>query len=94
MAERVGRRILITGQVQGVFFRQWTADTADRLGVSGWVRNRPDGSVEVHASGEADAVEALIAELRHGPPMAQVSDIAIEESEAGPGTGFWVRRDG
>ena len=94
MAERIGRRILIAGHVQGVFFRQWTADTADRLGVSGWVRNRLDGSVEVTASGEPDAVEALIKELRHGPPMAEVADIAIEEVEAGPGTGFWVRRDG
>ena len=90
----IGRHIRITGRVQGVFFRQWTADTADRLGVSGWVRNRPDGSVEVQASGEPGAVEALIAELRHGPPMAEVSDIAIEEIEAGPATGFWVRRDG
>jgi acylphosphatase len=90
----VGRRILITGHVQGVFFRQWTADMADRLGVSGWVRNRPDGSVEVHATGELAAVDALIAELRHGPPMAEVADIAIEEIEPGPGTGFRVRRDG
>ncbi len=90
----IGRHIRITGHVQGVFFRQWTADTADRLGVSGWVRNRPDGSVEVHASGEPEAVDALIAELRQGPPMAEVSDIAIDEIEGGPETGFWVRRDG
>ena len=90
----IGRRIQITGRVQGVFFRQWTADTADRFGVSGWVRNRPDGSVEINASGEPDTVEALIAKLRHGPPMAEVSDIAIEEIEVGPDTGFWVRRDG
>lgn len=90
----VGRHIRITGRVQGVFFRQWTADTADRLGVSGWVRNRPDGSVEVNASGELAAVEALIAQLPHGPPMAEVADIDIDEIEPGPGTGFWVRRDG
>ena len=94
MAERVGRRIRITGHVQGVFFRQWTADTADRLGVSGWVRNRPDGSVEVNASGDPDAVEALIAELRHGPPMAEVADVIVEETEATPGNDFSVRRDG
>ena len=90
----IGRHIRITGHVQGVFFRQWTADTADRLGVAGWVRNRPDGSVEVNASGEPEAVEALIAQLRHGPPMAEVSDISIKEIDAGPATGFWVRRDG
>ena len=94
MADRVGRHILITGHVQGVFFRQWTAETADRLGVSGWVRNRTDGSVEVSASGEPDAVETLIAELRHGPPMAEVADLVVEQTEAGPSTGFWVRRDG
>ena len=94
MTERVGRHIRIIGRVQGVFFRQWTADTADRLGVSGWVRNRPDGSVEVNASGEPGAVEALIADIRHGPPMAEVDDLVVEESESGPGTGFWVRRDG
>ena len=90
----IGRHIRITGPVQGVFFRQWTADTADRLGVSGWVRNRPDGSVEINASGELAAVEALIAELRHGPPMAEVADLEIEEADASPDTGFWVRRDG
>jgi acylphosphatase len=90
----IGRHIRITGHVQGVFFRQWTADTADRLGVAGWVRNRPDGSVEVNASGEPAAVDALIAELRHGPPMAEVADLSIEETETTPDTGFWVRRDG
>jgi acylphosphatase len=89
-----GRHISIYGHVQGVFFRQWTADTADRLGVSGWVRNRPDGSVEVHASGELQAVDALIAELRRGPPMAEVADLVIEKVEPTPDTGFWVRRDG
>ena len=90
----VARHIRITGHVQGVFFRQWTADTANRLGVSGWVRNRPDGSVEVHASGEPDAVEALIAELRHGPPMAEVADVGVEEAEAAADTGFRMRPGG
>jgi acylphosphatase len=87
----IGRHIRITGRVQGVFFRQWTADTADRLGVSGWVRNGRDGSVEVSASGEQEAVEALIAELRHGPPMAEVDDVAIEEIATDPGGGFSIR---
>ncbi|HMI40155.1 MAG TPA: acylphosphatase [Sphingomicrobium sp.] len=87
----VGRRIRIAGRVQGVFFRQWTADMAKRLGVSGWARNCPDGSVEVSASGEPDAVGALIAELRRGPPMAEVDDVAIEEIAAEPGRGFSIR---
>jgi acylphosphatase len=94
MAAAIGRHIRITGHVQGVFFRQWTANMADRLGVSGWVRNRPDGSVEVQASGERAAVDSLIAELRHGPPMAEVADIAVEEIEPDQGAGFRVRRDG
>jgi len=92
MTGRIGRHIRITGRVQGVFFRQWTADTADRLGVSGWARNCPDGSVEVSASGAPEAVEALISALRHGPPMAEVADLAIEETEAEPGGGdFSIR---
>jgi acylphosphatase len=87
----IGRRIRITGRVQGVFFRQWTADTANRLGVSGWARNCSDGAVEVSASGEPDAVKTLIAELRHGPPMAEVADVSIEETAAQPGQGFSIR---
>jgi acylphosphatase len=87
----IGRHIRITGRVQGVFFRQWTADTAKRLGVTGWVRNCPDGSVEVHASGESEAVEELIKSLRHGPPMAEVDDLVIEVTEAQPGAGFSIR---
>jgi len=90
----VGRRIRITGRVQGVFFRQWTADMANRLGVSGWARNCPDGSVEVSASGEPHSVEALIAELRHGPPMAEVDEVAIEETAAELSHGFRVRHGG
>jgi acylphosphatase len=87
----IGRRIRVTGRVQGVFFRQWTADTAKRLGVSGWARNCPDGSVEVDASGEPDAVEALIKALRHGPPMAEVHDISVDEIVAEPSQGFLIR---
>ena len=87
----VGRRIRIAGRVQGVFFRQWTADTAKRLGVTGWARNCPDGSVEVSASGEPEAVEALIKALRHGPPMAEVADLVIEETTVEPGGGFSIR---
>jgi acylphosphatase len=87
----VGRRIRIIGRVQGVFFRQWTANTAKHLGVSGWVRNCPDGSVQVSASGEFEAVEALIKELRNGPPMAEVDDLVIEETATEPGKGFSIR---
>lgn len=73
-----GRRLRIHGRVQGVFFRNWTADKARALGVGGWVRNRRDGSVEVLACGEDEAVEALIAACRTGPPAAEVERIEVE----------------
>jgi acylphosphatase len=87
----VGRHILITGRVQGVFFRQWTADTADRLGVSGWVRNRPDGSVEAHLEGESEAVRQMIERMRSGPPGASVTGLSEEGAEPADASGFEVR---
>ncbi len=66
-----GRRLRIHGRVQGVFFRNWTRDKARALGVRGWVRNRLDGSVELVAYGEDEAVEVLIAACRTGPPAAE-----------------------
>ena len=86
-----GRRVRIFGRVQGVFFRNWTADKARDLGVRGWVRNRRDGSVELAAYGGDEAVEALIAECRIGPPAAQVERIEVEPAEGeGPPSGFQV----
>jgi acylphosphatase len=88
-----GRRIRVHGRVQGVFFRNWTADKALSLGVSGWVRNRRDGSVELAAYGEEEAVEALIAACRTGPPAAKVERIEVEIAEGeGPKSGFRVTR--
>jgi len=77
--------------VQGVFFRNWTMQQARSLGVRGWVRNRQDGSVELVAYGEDEAVEALIAACRIGPPTAQVERIEVEPAEGdGPPAGFRV----
>jgi acylphosphatase len=70
-------RILVRGVVQGVAFRQSTAWKADRLGLAGWVRNLPDGRVEVLAEGPRDKVESLVAWCWRGPPSAQVSDVAV-----------------
>ena len=67
-----GFRVRIFGRVQGVFFRNWTMDKALGLGVRGWVRNRRDGSVELAAYGSDEAVKALIAGCRIGPPAARV----------------------
>jgi len=86
-----GCRVRIHGRVQGVFFRNWTADKARGLGVRGWVRNRLDGSVELAAYGEDDAVQALVAACRTGPPAAEVERIEVEPAEGeGPLAGFRV----
>lgn len=88
-----GRRIRIHGQVQGVFFRKWTVDKAGTLGVRGWVRNRRDGSVELEAFGEDEAVEALIEACRAGPAAARVDRIEVQPAEGeeqGLSSGFRV----
>lgn len=85
-----GRRLRIYGRVQGVFFRNWTADKARALGVRGWVRNRRDGSVEVLAHGEDEAVEALVAACRTGPPAAKVERVEVEMEEGVGPSGFRV----
>jgi acylphosphatase len=86
-----GARIRVYGRVQGVFFRNWTVDRARALGVRGWVRNRRDGSVELVAYGDEEAVEALTCACRTGPPAAQVERIEVEaEDGEGPPAGFRV----
>lgn len=65
----------ISGRVQGVGFRWWTRTLGTRLGLSGTVRNRPDGSVEVQARGEAEAVDELRRRLAAGPPLARVDSV-------------------
>jgi len=72
-------RIVVSGRVQGVGFRYATIAEARRLGLAGWARNVPDGSVEVVAEGEAAAVQALVAWCRHGPPSARVHHVAHAE---------------
>lgn len=78
----------ITGRVQGVGYRAWAIDTARRLGLRGWVRNRADGSVEAHATGEDDAVAAMIEACRQGPYAARVADVAVSEAEDDGSPGF------
>ncbi len=71
-------RIVVSGVVQGVCFRQATVDEAARLRLHGWVRNLPDGRVEAEAEGERSAVEALIRFCWRGPPAASVEDVELE----------------
>ena len=73
----VARHVSITGRVQGVFFRAWMREQALALGVTGWVRNCPDGRVDSHIEGDEGSVGELIGRLRRGPPAAKVDDVHI-----------------
>lgn len=75
----VRRRVVVTGRVQGVFFRDSARREAARLGVTGWVRNRDDGSVEAVYEGAVDAVEAMVAWSRVGPPSATVTAVTVTD---------------
>jgi acylphosphatase len=83
MGDTTTIRVRITGRVQGVWYRGWTVDQARRLGLSGWVRNRRDGSVEAVFAGPERAVRAMIELCRQGPPAALVNDVA-EQIETEP----------
>ncbi len=80
--------LLIRGRVQGVGFRWFVRERARRLGLAGWVRNRSDGTVELAAWGSDDALEALLARCREGPPSARVERIDVEPEEGEPPSGF------
>ena len=71
--------VLISGRVQGVFFRQSAVEEAQRLGVAGWVRNRADGRVEAEAEGVDEAVEAFVTFCRRGPDRARVEGVMVRE---------------
>lgn len=84
--------VVIRGYVQGVGFRASCARQAHALGVAGWVRNAWDGSVEAQFEGEAAAVNALVRWCHDGPPMAQVTEVAVSDAPDGPPEhGFRVR---
>ncbi|MGD9346577.1 MAG: acylphosphatase [Candidatus Aminicenantes bacterium] len=70
-------RIYVSGRVQGVFFRDHTQRWASSLGLTGWVRNLYDGRVETVAEGDGEKIEKLIAKLKQGPPMADVTNVEI-----------------
>ena len=89
----IGRHVRLSGRVQGVFFRGWTAEQARELGVVGWIRNCPDGSVEARLSGDEQAVTELVERMRRGPSGAQVTRLDANEIAPEPSEGFDVLRD-
>ncbi len=78
----VARRLVISGRVQGVGFREAAVDAARAAGVAGWVRNRADGTVEVLVQGPPDAVDRLVAWCRRGPPLARVTGVDVATAAA------------
>jgi acylphosphatase len=87
----VRSRVVVSGRVQGVFFRDTCRREAARHGVAGWVRNRPDGSVEAVFEGPPDAVGAMVAWSRHGPSRAEVTDTTVHREQPEGLTRFAVR---
>lgn len=81
MTENVRAHVIVSGRVQGVFFRAETKRAAERFGVGGWVRNRADGTVEATLEGPRQAVDDTIAWCHHGPPMARVTDVKVSWEE-------------
>lgn len=75
------KRVVVTGEVQGVFFRDTCRRTAERHGVAGWVRNLPGGGVEAVFEGPEERVAALVDWTRQGPPTARVHDVTVHEEE-------------
>jgi acylphosphatase len=84
----------IQGRVQGVGYRDWMIREAQRLGIRGWVRNRPDGSVQALVAGEAVAVGSMIAACRRGPLFARVKQVAEAPGDLPEEPGFRRMADG
>ncbi|MCG5243006.1 acylphosphatase [Azospirillum doebereinerae] len=84
-------RAWISGKVQGVWYRGWTVETAGALGLSGWVRNRSDGSVEALFAGPPDAVDRMLEACRRGPSAAVVRAVTAEPA-SDPGEGGFEQR--
>ena len=85
-------RVYVSGQVQGVFFRDSTRERAEELGLAGWVRNMPDGRVEALFEGPSDRVREMVRWCEEGPSHAEVENVETEfEASRGDLTGFKVR---
>jgi acylphosphatase len=87
----VRKRVIVRGNVQGVFFRDTTRRKASSRGVAGWVCNRPDGAVEAVFEGEPEAVNSLVRFAQEGPRGADVTDVEVAEEEPEGLAGFEIR---
>jgi acylphosphatase len=76
----ITRRLAVTGRVQNVFYRDWFVEQARGIGITGWVRNRTDGSVEAMVSGSSEMIEAIVARARQGSPASRVADVVVEDA--------------
>ena len=85
------RHCIVHGRVQGVFYRDWTVAKADELGLAGWVRNRPDGTVEALLEGDADTIARMVAAMHEGPPRAAPTRIDQRKVEPQGLDGFTRR---
>jgi acylphosphatase len=88
MTETTIFRLRIKGRVQGVGFREWAIEEATSRGLSGWIRNRSDGSVEVLIAGPDATIKEMLGACTQGPPMAQVANIDIHNEKEPPPAGF------
>jgi len=89
---RIARRLVISGRVQGVGFRYFAQEAAVREGVTGWVRNLPDGRVQAHLEGESDSVTRMERAIRQGPRGARVDHVEVDTEEpSGVYRGFDIR---
>ena len=86
------RRVVVHGHVQGVFFRDSCRREAEKVGVAGWIRNRPDGTVEALFEGPEPAVQHMLTWVRQGPPYAEVDHVDVYEEEPTGRTGFAITR--
>ena len=86
----VARRVIVSGRVQGVFFRDSCRQEAKRLGVSGSAQNLADGTVEVFAEGDENAVDALIRWCKEGPSYAEVDSVDVSDTEPTGASSFKV----
>lgn len=86
------KRIMVSGRVQAVGFRDWVVRTARAEGITGWVRNTSDGRVEMIASGEDEAIDRFAEACREGPDLARVDNVDVTPAEhEKPGKGFTKR---